>query len=186
MKVSGVDTSNSISLVSSNTSVVLPFSLTTPGAVRIGEGSLVSMEHSLVLGDALFREFFRQGKSRIGSDGLCAILSFVSSCVSQSTACAYLSSLTFPDQCSTNAGQLGGSAAPLRYDTVVNSSSNTTWNCGLTCPVCRLRTSATFPAWWGEWARYTPVRNYGAHLGIPNPPGWFSTSSTKTGRPQVW
>ena len=31
--------------------------------------------------------------------------------------------------------------------------SNRTWNCGLTCPVCRLSTNATFLLWIGDWPK---------------------------------
>ena len=42
--------------------------------------------------------------------------------------------------------QFGGGVVDGRYSTVENSSSSTMWNCGLTRPVRKFKTSATEPA----------------------------------------
>eukprot|EP00957_Ditylum_brightwellii_P078096 5937466-Ditylum_brightwellii.AAC.1 len=63
------------------------------------------------------------------------------------------------------------------YVTVEKSSSKTTWNCGLTCPVDEFYTSAMLPVWKSECPKYAPMREQGSHLGGPAPPAFWSLAS---------
>ncbi len=70
--------------------------------------------------------------------------------------------------------------------TAVKWSLNSTQNCGDTCPVRGLRTSATDPACDGEWPTYILRRDRGSYLGAPPTPDWRWKSKTKQGNPKVW
>ena len=69
--------------------------------------------------------------------------------------------------------------------TVEKASLNTTWNCGLTCPVERLNMMETFPAWIGYLPTYAPTLTCSSHFGI-KPAPCRHASSTYTGQLNVW
>ena len=69
--------------------------------------------------------------------------------------------------------------------TVEKVSSNTTWNCGLTCPVETFNMRETFPAWIGDLPTYAPTITRSSYFGMKLAP-FRHASGTYTGQPNEW
>ena len=81
--------------------------------------------------------------------------------------------------------QESGTAPSFSDGTVEKVPSNTTWNCGLTCPVEIFNMREKFPAWTGDLPTYAPTLTRLSHFRIKLAP-CRRASSMYTGQPNVW
>jgi len=63
----------------------------------------------------------------------------------------------------------GGSEAEFIFETVLNQSSFTKWYCGVTAPVCMLRTWLTLEEWIWEYPIKLPYLKWRNHFGSFSP-----------------
>ena len=124
-----------------------------PDLVVTGGGSVpCSGTSPVVSGGMACRLVSSSGASSPTPSWLYVVVSFMSTHCTSSEAWMFVSPLAFclPTSVLVGASPVAacqldsGKRFPADGRSVSNKSSNTTWNCGETCPVWRLRTNATF------------------------------------------